>query len=116
MEKGDYLIYVATSVADTRNNNNLIYIYTQKELIVTEKLTNPLIHHDPPDVATTNIKPDFNKLFLTNEICEKKIISKNKNNVLLSGNKNHINMQINIQISLLIISILLISKQFKKII
>ena len=84
LEKGDYLIYVGTSVADTRNNNNLVYTHTQKELIVTEKLTNRLIPHDP-DVADANTKPDFNKLFLANEICEKKIIPKNNNNVLLTG-------------------------------
>ena len=86
LEKGDYLIYVGTSVADTRNNNNLIYTHTQKELIVTEKLTNRLIPHDP-DVADANTKPDFNKLFLANEICEKKIIPKNKNNILLKNGK-----------------------------
>ena len=63
LEKGDYLIYVGDSVAATRNNNNLVYTYKQDELIVTQKLLNRLIPHDP-DVADANKKPDFNTLFI----------------------------------------------------
>ena len=66
LEKGEYLIYVGDSVAATRNNNNLIYTYKQDELVVTQKLLNRLIPHDP-DVADANKKPDFNKLFRKND-------------------------------------------------
>ena len=72
LEKGNYLIYVGDSVEATRNNNNLVYNYTQKELIITEKLLNRLIPHDP-DVADANKKPDFNKLFSNNENLKKEI-------------------------------------------
>ena len=66
LEKGEYLIYVGDSVAATRNNNNLVYTYKQDELVVTQKLLNRLIPHDP-DVADANKKPDFNKLFRKND-------------------------------------------------
>ena len=66
LEKGDYLIYVGDSVAATRNNNNLVYTHKQDEFVVTQKLLNRLIPHDP-EVAEANKKPDFKKLFI-NEI------------------------------------------------
>ena len=69
LEKGDYLIYVGDSVAATRNDNNLVYTYTQEELLVTQKLLNRLIPHDP-EVADANKKPDFNKLFKNNNHTE----------------------------------------------
>ena len=63
LEEGDYLIYVGDSVAATRNNKNLVYTYKQEELVITQKLLNRLIPHDP-EVSDANKKPDFNKLFL----------------------------------------------------
>ena len=93
IEKGNYSIYVGTSVADTRNDGNIVYTYTQKELIVVKKLTNRLIPHDP-DVADANTKPDFNKLFFEKENYEnpkenheKKIILKNENNFSINENE-----------------------------
>ena len=65
LEKGDYYIYVGTSVSDTKNEKSLIYIHTQKDLEVTEKLNNRLVPHDP-DVANANTKPDFSTLFFRN--------------------------------------------------
>ena len=59
LEPGEYSIYVGDSVAATRNNNNLVYTHNQRDLIVTERLSNQLIPQDP-DVADANTKPDFN--------------------------------------------------------
>ena len=61
LEEGEYLIFVGDSVAATRNNNNLVYTHKQKELIVTERLSNQLVPSDP-DVADANKKPDFKSL------------------------------------------------------
>ena len=61
LEEGEYLIFVGDSVSATRNNQNLVYTYKQKELKVTERLSNQLIPPDP-DVADANKKPDFNSL------------------------------------------------------
>ena len=52
LKKGIYQIYIGDSLADTRNNNNLIFNYTQK------KLTNRLVPQDP-DVFGANKKPNF---------------------------------------------------------
>ena len=66
LEKGEYLIYVADSVAKTRNNDTLLYTFKQNELVITQKLKNRLVPHDPV-VADANTKPNFDKLFIKNE-------------------------------------------------
>ena len=90
IEKGNYSIYVGTSVADTRNDLNIVYTYTQKELIVIKKLTNRLIPQDP-DVADANKKPDFNKLFFENEKYENPKENDEKKIILEHENENSLN-------------------------
>jgi len=58
LEKGIYQIYIGDSVASTRNKNNLVYSYSQKELVITKKLTNRLVPQDK-DVFDSNKKPNF---------------------------------------------------------
>ena len=65
LEKGDYIIYVADSVAGTRKKESIVCTHTQNELKVTQKLKNRLIPHDP-DVADANTKPIFEELFKKN--------------------------------------------------
>ena len=65
LEKGFYYIYVGDSVKATRDSKSLIYTHIQKEFIITQKLTNRLIPKDP-ELPDPNIKPDFSKLFFTN--------------------------------------------------
>ena len=72
LENGNYLIYIGNSVADTRNNANLIYTFEQKELIVTQRLSNRLIPKDP-EVADANIKPNFDELFFIDKINDENI-------------------------------------------
>ena len=62
LEKGKYQIFVGNSVADTRNDNNLVFTYEQKELKVVQQLKNRVIPHDP-DVANAMTKPNFTELF-----------------------------------------------------
>ena len=78
LDKGEYVIYVGNSVADTRGDNNTVYRYTQNEVQVVERLKNRIIPHDP-DVADANTKPIFSKLF-----------EKNKNNDIKINNKVNI--------------------------
>ena len=70
LEKGDYKIYVGASVEETRNENNLVFTHNQEELVVTQKLVNRLIPHDP-EVADANTKPDFSKLFFETKDIQK---------------------------------------------
>ena len=65
LEKGEYVIYVGTSVADTRNDNNKVYTYEQKELQVVQRLANRVVPQDP-DVADANKKPIFSDLLGNN--------------------------------------------------
>ena len=65
LEKGEYVIYVGTSVAETRNDNNKVYTYEQKELQVVQRLANRVVPQDP-DVADANKKPIFSELLLNN--------------------------------------------------
>ena len=78
LEKGDYVIYIGNSVADTRNDKNIIYTYKLNELIVVEKLKNRVVPHDP-EVANANTKPNFNELLnsknTNNENIKKEIYS-----------------------------------------
>ena len=73
LEKGNYSIYIGNSVAETRNENSLIYTYEQKELLITQKLTNRLVPKDP-DVANANEKPNFDELFFDNKVNDEKIL------------------------------------------
>ena len=65
LEKGEYKLFVADSVAATRSDQNLIYTHKQEELLIIEKLQNRIIPHDP-EVANANKRPDFKALFNTN--------------------------------------------------
>jgi beta-glucosidase len=94
LEEGDYLIYVGNSVSDTRNENSLLYTHKQDKLIVTQKLNNRLVPHDP-DVANANTKPDFRKLFFDNKknnnnkeiVNDEKIILKQENEIQINENE-----------------------------
>ena len=93
IEKGIYEIFVGNSVADTRNDNNKVFTYEQKELKIVLKLKNRLVPHDP-DVANAMTKPNFTELFnyenndnnkyeTKGDFNEKKILeNKNNKNIL----------------------------------
>ena len=87
LEKGEYLIYVGTSVADTRNENNLVYKYVQKELKIVEKLHNRLVPHDP-EVADANNKPNFTQILSYNEVNNNLILEYNPDIKKSSHNSN----------------------------
>ena len=87
LEKGEYLIYVGTSVADTRNENNLVYKYVQKELKIVEKLHNRLVPHDP-EVADANKKPNFTQILSNNEVNNNHILEYNRDVKKSSHNSN----------------------------
>jgi beta-glucosidase len=97
LEKGEYLIYVADSVAKTRNNDTLLYTYKQNELVITQKLENRLVPHDP-EVADANTKPNFDKLFIKKEqkIEENfEIIQKNEKKFEISQENVYTNLPTN---------------------
>ena len=85
LEKGDYKIYVGASVEETRNENNLVFTHNQEELVVTQKLVNRLIPHDP-EVADANTKPDFSKLFFETKDIQN-TIKKEKISILQEPNQ-----------------------------
>ena len=72
LEQGEYVIYVGTSVADTRNDNNKVYTYQQNQLQVVQRYSNRIVPQDP-DVADANKKPSFSQLFGDNDNNEEKI-------------------------------------------
>ena len=82
LEEGEYLIFVGDSVSATRNNQNLVYTYKQKEIKVTERLSNQLTPPDP-DVANANKKPDFNSLLSSSLTLKNK-----KNKKILNNSQN----------------------------
>jgi len=98
LEKGKYQIFVGNSVADTRNDKNLVFTHEQKELKVVQKLKNRIIPHDP-DVANAMTKPNFTELFnyekhetnndkIEEDSNEKKFIQ-NKNDKLKENNDKY---------------------------
>ena len=94
LEKGDYLIFVGDSVAATRNNKNLVYTHEQKELVVTEKLSNQLIPSDN-DVADASKKPNFNSLFSSSL---KRSNKKNLDDLILKNSENLSNSDLSIKL------------------
>ena len=95
LEKGEYILYAGFSVADTREDKNIICRYNQNELKVVQKLQNRLIPHDP-EVADANKKPIFNELFNNNIQNIEKINDLNINNFTkVKDNDNIRNNNIN---------------------
>ena len=70
LERGFYEIYVGDSVASTRDSKNLLCTYVHKHFNVTQKLTNRLFPSDS-EIPDANIKPNFEKLFSSNNDFEK---------------------------------------------
>ena len=98
LEKGNYSIYIGNSVSATRNKDSLIYNYEQKELLVTQTLSNRLVPKDP-DVSSANEKPNFDELFFDNynkrQLSEEETFEGQENLKTLSS-KTEINYYTNI--------------------
>ena len=101
LEKGKYQIFVGNSVADTRNDKNLVFTHEQKELKVIQKLKNRIIPHDP-DVANAMTKPNFTELFdyekhetnndkIEEDSNEKKFIENKSDKLKENDDKNNYN-------------------------
>ena len=92
LEKGEYILYIGNSVADTRDDKTIVFKYEQKELKVVKQLINRVIPHDP-EVADANTKPNFTELFnnnnkyIKNEKIEKENTNFNEINVDKKNNK-----------------------------